>query len=248
MKSPKGWENLFLSIYMDESTNNAYATFQKLPNEYMLISDIAETYETITNKIPSVKMEINTFYFLFLIRSHAAFLASSRIAISSHISEAYVLMRGCLEYSLYGHYFFQYPEKAKIWISRHDSEDAYKKAKQECKITLMLKELKKKNEGIGKKADFLYNKSIDQGAHPNIKALQEELKIENIDDGKAMKIELNFVSNDIDQIRSCLKTNSLVGLCALDIFQSIYKEHFDKSGASKIMDGLKERHTRIYLK
>lgn len=248
MNPPNGWDDQFLSTYLDESINNAYATFQRLPREYRLISDIAKTHVTIFQKIPSDKTVSKTFYFLFLIRSHAAFLASSRIAISSHISEAYVLIRGCLEYSLYGNYFFQYPEKAKIWISRHDSEDAYKKAKQECRITSMLEELKRQNAGIGNRAYSLYNKSIDQGAHPNIKALQEELKIENIDDGKAMKIELNFVSNDIDQIRSCLKTNSLVGLCALDIFQSIYKEHFDKSGASKIMDDLKERHTQIYLK
>jgi hypothetical protein len=76
-------------------------------------------------------LNVPVFYEPFLfVRAHSTYRAAIRLATSGQMPEAFSLLRGCIEYSLYGSYLHKFPSVIQTWIGRDDSEAGKKKARK----------------------------------------------------------------------------------------------------------------------
>jgi len=118
----------------------------------------------------------DSFELFFFLKAHSSFLAAIGLAIGTQIPEAYMVLRGVVENSLYGLYIHKKPELAEIWLSRHESEANKKALKEKFKIGDMLSLLETTDSKLGKISRSLYERTIDYGAHPNERSLSSMLK------------------------------------------------------------------------
>ena len=108
-------------------------------------------------------------------RAGGCFIGAVRLSCSGQTTEAWALLRACLENSLYAFYIANNPDLANVWFDRHKSEAHKKKCKKLFVIGTMLKALEAESRSIAKEAKRLYDTSIDWGAHPNERSLTPNL-------------------------------------------------------------------------
>jgi hypothetical protein len=150
------------------------------------------------------------------------------LAISGQTPEAYMVLRGCLENALYGLYVTRNSECQETWLRRHDSKENKNKARKEFTIRKLIDLLKKEDHILGNIASDLYERTIDYGGHPNERALLSVTK-KNESENKISFQSAYLIGNE-PALQLCLKSCSQIGVCALSIFQLIYKERFDMLG------------------
>jgi len=233
-KIPPGWGDDPLSKFIQDAIDNTYATFHNLKFPYNRLRDIHIVFNTIANHIDRTP---NWFAAFFLIRSHAAFLGAVRLALSGQVPEAYMVLRGCLENALYGLYVTRNPSSQETWLRRHDNEESKKKIKNEFKVSNLLSLLENEDPRLRDIANELYERTIDYGGHPNERAFFSVAKKKS-DESKTI-IQLAYLIGNEPALQLCLKSCAQIGVCALSIFQKIYKERFDILGLSDQLTTLK---------
>ena len=82
----------------------------------------------------------------------------------------------------------------------------------------------------GEVVESLYERIIDYGAHPNERALMQTLQINE----KAEHVEFKviYLEGNSDQLKLALRSTAQVGVCALSLFRSVYRERFDLLGVT----------------
>jgi hypothetical protein len=231
---PKDWGQDKLSNFIETAQQNTFATFANLKDVFKLLKDIDESFRRITDNIDNVK---DWFPAFFLLRAHSSYLGAVRLSTSGQLPEAYMVLRGCLENSLYGFYLFKKPKSAEVWLNRHDDEVAKKKARNEFRIGPMFKLLSSNDSKLGTVASDLYERTIDYGAHPNAWALLTNLAKKK--DSDSIRFELNYLTGRSPALALCLKTNAQVGVCSLLVFKLVFKERFDLLGISDNLQKLR---------
>jgi hypothetical protein len=89
----------------------------------------------------------------------------------------------------------------------------------------------------GSVAELLYDRTIDNGAHPNEQALMQVLQLN--ERAEHVEFKMIYLEGDSIQLRLALKTTAQVGVCSLSLFRSIYKERFDILGVTGAIDHIK---------
>jgi hypothetical protein len=230
---PKNWGQDKLSNFIETAQQNTFATFANLKDVFRLFEGIDESFRRIIDNIDNAR---DWFPAFFLLRAHSSYLGAVRLSTSGQLPEAYMILRGCLENSLYGFYLFKKPKSVEVWLNRHDDEVAKKKVRIEFKIGPMFKLLSSNDSKLGTVASKLYESTIDYGAHPNAWALLTNLSKKKDDD--SIKFELNYLTGKSPALALCLKTNAQVGVCSLMVFKLVFKERFDLLGISDILQKL----------
>ena len=87
--------------------------------------------------------------------------------MSGQVTESYMVLRGCLENSLYGLHISNNPDTREVWLRRHDNERCKRKCKIEFSVGNVFKTLNSRDINIHRIAKDLYETTIDYGAHPN---------------------------------------------------------------------------------
>ena len=173
-----------------------------------------------------------------VLRAHSSFLSALRLAVSGQIPEAYMVLRGTLENSLYGFYISTRPELREIWLRRHDDAASMHAVRQEFRVGTIFERLALANAGIGDIAKALYESTIDSGAHPNERALMQVLNMER--GAGQIRFEVRYLTKGEEPaFGACLKITAQVGVCALDIFRLVFHERFQILGLTRELEILK---------
>jgi hypothetical protein len=233
--APPGWGSDSLADFIDTARHNIFATFTNLGAVYSLLLKVDQTYRKV---IDNLSNSPDWFAGFFLLKAHASYLGALRLSLSGQTPEAYMVLRGCLESSLYGLRIHQNPESGETWLRRHDDDESNARVRTEFRISNILESLESVDRRIYAVAKYLYKLTIDYGAHPNERALTSNLTQTNTE--SYLQFNLNYLTGDTPELKLCLKTNIEIGICSLYIFKFIYRERFDILGIS---DDL-ERHRR----
>jgi len=176
----------------------------------------------------------------FLGRTHGAYLASVRLALSGQVTEAYMVSRGCLENGLYASYIKadptikeENPERTKIWMERDENEDSLRKFRKVFSASKVLKNVEEIESRLGSKARKLYEFAIRQGAHPNIGGLVTTSKISL----KGGTIDL-LQRGDQLTCKICVQTITQVGVCCLKIFTVVAGDRVIKTGIQRQLESI----------
>ena len=233
---PKGWGIDGLTSFIDNTRRNSFATYANHRTGYVALNEIDSLIRKVIESLYNTK---DWFAAFFLFRAHSGFLASSHLAMSGQVAEAYAALRLSLENGLYGHYLAKNPASQETWLRRHDSQEAKRRVRDEFKIRTLLDTLSTSNKNEATAAELLYEFCIDYGGHPNERALTQNLKTEPKKD--TIKLEVVYLSADPDVVRLCLKAVAKVGVSVLGIFRLVFKERFDLTGLTDRLDRVKRQ-------
>jgi hypothetical protein len=231
---PPGWGSDKLSEFVGHAWQNSFATFANLRPQYSLLRDIDQAYVTLIEGLNNPRPWHPT---LFLLRAHAAYRGAVRLAISGQVVEAYMVLRGCLEAGLYGFYVTEDRERFKVWARRHEGEDARATCRDTFKIGRVFGALETRAAVLAHRAHALYDTTIDEGAHPNERAILRNLR--NIEDDEGVTFLLNYLTDDSPSLNLCLKVTAGLGLCTLELFGLIYQERMRLIGLVEQLDRMK---------
>jgi len=231
---PANWGNDEISKFIDDARNSEYATFANYQDEIRRLIDLDAWCR---KAIDGLNHSNDWFAGLFLLRAHSNFLAACRMTWSGQIPECYAMLRSCLENALYGLYLARNPNSRETWLRRHDSDAHRRKVKDEFKMRTMLELAKSIDTKEGSVAELLYDRTIDNGAHPNEQALMQVLQLN--ERAEHVEFKMIYLEGDSIQLRLALKTTAQVGVCSLSLFRSIYKERFDILGVTGAIDHIK---------
>ncbi len=232
---PKGWGDDDITKFLDVSRWNNYATFANLQPEFHRLVSIDSAFRKAIDNLHNSQ---DWFAALFLARAHSNYLASIRLSMSGQVPETYAVLRSCLENALYGFYISENPGSGETWIKRHDSDQNKKEVRKKFKIRTLLDLLILTDTKEGNAAEYLYEHTIDYGAHPNDSALFQTLQMKEAQD--TVEFKILYLDRDSDQFHLALRTVAQVGVNVLGIFRLIYKERFDIIGLTNDLDKLRK--------
>lgn len=233
---PPRWAADSLTRHLDGALNNILATATIEPKEYPLLVDIDFAFQTIAQALNNPR---NVLEGLLLFRCHAAFRAASMLAMSGHNPEVFPLMRSCLEIALYAFHIAQNPEKADVWLGRHDDAQSKARMTTEFRIGTIKNTLKASDPGLALTCEELYARSIDFGGHPNERAVTASLTISK-EEGKHLLKQDYLAGGTMDHQHS-IKSVAQAGLFGLLIFQRIFRERFDILGITDVLEPIKAK-------
>jgi hypothetical protein len=174
----------------------------------------------------------------FLVRSHSAYLAGVRLALSGQVPEAYMVLRGSIESALYGFYVARKPSVCEVWLRRDEDDAAKKKVIREFKVSNLFQVLELEDNKLKEIARLLYERTIDYGGHPNQQALLSVMKQQSKE--AVTTFQSAYMIGNEPALKLCLKSCAQIGTCALSIMYLVFRERFDLLGASHELENLKK--------
>jgi len=233
-KAPPGWNDDPLSKFIQGTTENTYATFHNLKEWYNRLRNVHQAFSKIVENMDRTPDFLSSF---FLVRSHSAYLAGVRLALSGQVPEAYMTLRGSLECALYGLYVARKTSVREVWLRRNEDDQAKKKVKREFKVSNLFEVLESENHKLLKITRLLYERTIDYGGHPNQQAFLSVMK-QQLDESKITFQSAYMIGNE-PALQLCLKSSAQIGICALSIIRQVFRERFDILGVSDDLENLK---------
>jgi hypothetical protein len=233
MPLPPYWGDDSLSFFIDQAFKNALATFVRKQAGTALLIEIDENFMNIAKNLLNSGDALGA---IFLLRSHSAFRAACRLAMSGQTSDAFPSMRACLEYALYALHANLNPSEGETWIRRHDDEESLKAVRREFTYSNVIGTLNSVDKKLCSIVKGLYERTIDFGAHPNERALTSSMMMKKGKDN--IEIQQIYLHGDSLALDHGLKTTAQVGLGSLCVFQFIFKERFAILGIDQAIDQL----------
>ncbi|HTL48903.1 MAG TPA: CBS domain-containing protein [Verrucomicrobiae bacterium] len=192
---------------------------------YARIREIDSIFRVACFNLENKQSEL--FSVLFLSRAHASYLHASRLAMTAMITDAYKVMRTCIEDALQGYYFSKNPRSALAWLQTRDRKELVERRTDEFEVRNMLEVLHTHDAQIGRSARELYTRTTDYIEHPSD---QNALSSINSDTSDKFEFNVDYLMGDTPKVRNCLKTDAETGICALLIFKSIFAQNFEQLG------------------
>ena len=90
------------------------------------------------------------------------------MALAAQIPETYMILRGCLENAMYAFHVMNNEQYKQVWLNRHNSEEDYKKVRKLFMGNKIEEAIETQDPQLAQKVFALYDKAIDDGAHPNV--------------------------------------------------------------------------------
>ena len=227
---PQGWTDDELSAFLEDAHQASYATFVRRPTEYGRLRIIDDAFRRVVGAVEIDQVD-KLVPSMLMLRCHANFLGAVRLAISTQIAEAYMVIRGCLESALYAHHFSIDPDAAALYWTRHDGEKARRDFRKGFpSYGAMRDALAAADPDTGQALSRLYEAAIDFGAHPNPFMLVSNSFQESGTMGQT------YLNPDGDQFDVCLKICAGAGMCGLRIFRRLYPDKFDSVLTQELSD------------
>jgi hypothetical protein len=223
MDNPKGWGEDRLSDFIDKANTNILAVFENEPDIYALFSELDDIYHTYSENLNHTPQVIES---LLCMRSHSAFRATTRLAISGQVSESYVMGRSCLEYALYAIHMYKKEEAKKIWKKRGESPADTRNCRNEFTVGNIMSSLEICDPELKEIATELYNGTIDYGAHANVRGTRDALVVFDLGNDTVNVKQRYLHGDDSEAYWAALSNHLTIGLCALSILELIWKERF----------------------
>lgn len=239
--SKVNWGKDTLSETIESAFFNVGLSFLKLKPYCKSLSKAAEVFDDANKLLSHSDFEGLISSSLFL-RAYGCFFGAVRLSCSGQTTEAWVLLRACIENSLYAFYIADKPEYATVWAERGDSEDKKKKCIEIFTIGKIGKALKAKSKRIAKEAKKCYDDTIDWGAHPNELSLFSNLEEKRVGSG----YNLNILN--VDEVLICHSICSVLTTVSLvfKIFALIYPEEFKQPNLKIKIGNLNSQAQTLY--
>jgi hypothetical protein len=236
MNLPPRWEDDPLSAFVGQSFRNALATFVHKSEAYGLLLRVDTAYLKIAENLVRPP---NVLSALLLLRSHSAYRAGCRLALSGQASETFPLLRASLEYALYALHIHIDETLEEVWMRRHDDFDAMRQVKKKFQHVSVIATLRNCDNQLCPIIESLYERTIDFGAHPNERAVTGSM-IMNEENG-GVELQQIYLHSDSLSLDHVLKTTAQIGVGSLCIFQHIFRERFELLGIGDIIHELRQK-------
>ena len=233
MQLPAGWAADSLSDFIHVAFTNTLATFVHKKQAFDRLLKIDGALKKVGENLHNAE---NPLAALLLHRSHSAFLASCRLAMSGQAVDTFPVLRSCLEYALYALHINANPAFAEVWLRRHDNVEALREVKQLFKHGRVMETLLKRDAALHGQLSTLYERTIDFGGHPNERAVSSSATMTT--EGDTAVIRNQFLHGDSLALDHALKTTAQIGLGSLMVFRLIFREQFDLLGLRDTIDAL----------
>lgn len=235
-RKPPTWGDDQLAAFTDLASDNVLGTYAQLCPEYENVLQVDSAYvrflDTLLNPDDPVAP-------LFVLQAHASYRAAAGLAMSCQSSPAFMVMRGCLESSLYGLYFNRHPETFDVWLRRHDDEEARRRVKNEFTVRRLKDCLEQADPATSTVVAQLYEKTMDFGGHPNLASLATAFRTSRGEGRRQFGII--YLTVEPLMIRGTMKSVAQTGVCSLLIFRNIFPERFDLLGITDTLRDLRGR-------
>jgi hypothetical protein len=220
---PPNWGKDEMSSFFDAARSNSFATYHHFSGSYRRIVDIDALYLSLLTDFKDPEDPLGAG---LAIRCHSAFRAAAQLALSGQIPECFMVLRGGLELALYAHHASTSEERAQIWMTRTDSEEAKRRSKQEFTGRAIFPELVSKNPEVGRIASELYERSIEYGAHPNVRGVLTTMTHEEREGEQSFSF--TYLTGDNIALQFGMKSWCQNAICALDILELVFPERFEQ--------------------
>lgn len=238
---PTGWGKDSLSHFLEVSQQSELATFEEKSDKYKQLQTINDRFlgnrqNLILSIMPTILEHYDDVEFdqltlehkdwlelFFYLRTQAAFVGASKLALSAQIPETYMLLRGVLENAMYGFYIWKNPDKKEIWLARDDSPEAKQLVKNTFKVSYNYDAISSVDSALRDDVYKLYNDTIDKGAHPNVKTFIDNAVQKN-EDG-ALSLAVTFLNRD--QQDKLLDDVIATGDLVFRLFKAMYPDLID---------------------
>jgi len=232
---PPHWSDDSLSEFLKCAFDNTLATFVHKTEAFELLKQVDDCFMIIGSNLNN---PTNLVCGILLLRSHSAFRAGCRLAMSGQAADAFPSLRACLEFALYAIHI-QRKSLSTVWLNRHENADSHKKSKSEFQMTKVMGSLQSKSIAQHKIIKELYERTIDFGAHPNERSVTSNMTIEG--DEKRKELKQIYLHNDSLALDHIMKTTAQVGLGSLRMFELIFSERMALLGLQPKIDNLRSR-------
>lgn len=232
---PSTWGSNLLTAHIDGAINNIATTTVTNKDEYPAIVQIDDSFQKVVSALKNPPALYEGF---LLMRSHAAFRAAGILSMAGQNTEAFPVIRSCLENAMYALHIHQNPGTDDLWMKRHRDAAALKAAKKSFGYSSVFKTLEKIDPQTATLADMLYQRAVDFGAHPNERAVTGSMTIRI--DGSTRYFMQDYLAGGTQEHRHSLRTTAQTGLCALIIFQAIFPDMFGEQGIAQTIESLKK--------
>lgn len=175
-------------------------------------------------------------------RAYSCFFGAVRLSCSGQITDTWVLLRACIENSLYAFYIADNSENAMVWAERHNSESHKKNCRNVFAIGNVWKALGEKSQSLTKEVKEYYEDTIDWGAHPNERSIFINLEVKQDDSG----YNLNVFNPDEVLMRHSLCAVIMTISLVLDVFGLTYPDEFKQPNLTVKIDNLNRQRSTLF--
>jgi hypothetical protein len=220
-----------LTQFFATVTHNQKANIAAFPNWYRLVRRVNDCFQRAGANLenPSPLMSA-----ILMLRCQYAYKAAAGMAFSGQVVETFPMLRFCLECAGYAIVIFRDPELQTVYMSRHVDEAGMEAQKRKFTIGELRKSIMAVNQAVGATFDGLYQRTIDFGGHPNPHAMMSAIEMGQASGG----FSALALSTDHQVLQHAMKSTAQAGLCALLIFQHVFRSTFKSLGVTADIDAL----------
>ena len=232
---PPGWGDDDLTQFMDLAHENARATFHNLKRDYRGLAGIDAAFMRLIEGWVDPE---NPYAAPLAVRSFSAYRAAVQLAMSTQLTESYMVMRGCLEHALYVNFIDATPGSWEVWRKWGESDDDKKRCVKMFSGRNIFDAIRTRDPVLGERAGALYERMIDFGAHPNELSVGSTMELSDRDDG-GLSFGYSFMAGDGVPFRHCHKTEAQTGLIVLDTLTLVFPQRAAMTGVQSMIAPIK---------
>lgn len=213
---------------VDQAHENVKSTLSQLPHVYQLLSSTMAAFEKAA---PLFHHRHEMLLLGFCGRAAGALIGGVRLAASGQAQESYAVSRFAIENAQYAAHISSDPnpyERAGSYLKRDESDDAKRACRKEFSFGRPAQSVRGLDARVGSRADQLYERTIDLGAHPNAWSTLAGIHRKAIEGGEEVGVYL--MGDDPTQLALAMKTAIECALTALNIFRLLRPERFRIAG------------------
>ncbi len=221
IRPPPGWGTDKLTDFHAQAFHNGLASYVHMRPAVNVLIEVDAVFHQAGENLRNPPDFLGA---MLLLRSHSAYRAATRLAMSGETPETFPLLRASLEYALYAVHINRNPGHGEIWLRRHDDDAARSRAKRTFQHVAVMQTLERTDATLAGQVKNLYERSIDFGAHPNERAMTGSMTVEEVPDGKVFSAV--YLHGDPLVLSHVLKTTAQVGVGALLMLSIVFRDRF----------------------
>jgi hypothetical protein len=236
---PAWGEDPLSSQFFAQAQFNERAASLNYPDFYRLLQEVNATFEAANHAVEKDGNEVLLLPRLFVVRTRAAILGASRLAMAGEIPEAFPILRLAIELAWYALHIAKDPDppnRATIWLKRGDSKGATSACKNEFKIANVRATHDALNSYHAAHMHFLYENTIELGAHPNQLGLFTAIGSD--DESSQVTYQVGILYPLEFPLLAALGTAFAIAHDVLRVFALIFPERFAIMGLDQRITGI----------
>jgi hypothetical protein len=233
-QKPPPWGDDSLSTFFSEAEYNERVSSLNLATIYALLQRLHSAFQRVEETVEKDNREELLVSRFLMVRTHSAFLAAIRLAMSGQFSESYPVLRAAIEQAWYALHIAKDPKppnRAKVWLCRNENKASKAKCKNEFTVANVGSTHQSLDSVTAKQLHQIYETMIDFGAHPN--QLGVLVEISKSETEQEINYRVGILFPQIVPLVATLRMAVAMAVGALKVFQLIFPVRFKIMGLDK---------------